>query len=363
MRITESALHLAATHTQSESRHLTVSRQRDERDATNPLLGRPQQSQRIERGALPQEPAVKLPARATPSNTKETPVREEETSRDLTPEMRFIRELLRRFFGVETEVSEQYPLEKAVDTTADSPTAPVQPQQDATAGSDVMVVRAETVTATATIVRSEALAFTASGVVRTADGRTIEFAAGFALSRSESVSVSLAATQLTMERAPRMKDPLVIDFAGSHTELADIGFRFDLLGNGALVNLPVPVSGKGFLVFDRNGNGRVDDGKELFGPATGDGFAELAALDSDVNGWIDEGDAAYDQLYVWHPFAADRLISLRDADIGALATQNVATRFTTHDANGNPLGQLQSSSIYLRESGGAGTVSHLDLRV
>lgn len=363
MRITESALHLAATHTQSESRHLTASRLRYEGIPSGLPLSRSRQSQRTERGALAPEPTANLPARAIPSNTKETPVREGETSSDLTPEMRFIRELLRRFFGVETEVGEKYPLTTTDAATTASPTAPAQPQQDATTGPDIMVVRAETVTATATIVRSEALAFSASGVVRTADGRTIEFAAGFALSRSESLSVSLAATRLTTERAPQMKDPLVIDFAGSHTELADIGFRFDLQGNGSLVNLPVPVGGKGFLVFDRNGNGRVDDGKELFGPTTGDGFAELATLDSDGNGWIDEGDGAYGQLYVWHPFAADRLISLRDADIGALATQAVATRFTTHDANGNPLGQLRTSTIYLRESGGAGTLSHLDVRV
>jgi hypothetical protein len=42
--------------------------------------------------------------------------------------------------------------------------------------------------------------------------------------------------------------------------------------------------------------GRIDSGSELFGPATGSGFGELAALDGDGNGWIDENDDAFARL-------------------------------------------------------------------
>ncbi|WP_217126163.1 hypothetical protein [Hydrogenophilus thiooxidans] len=366
MRITESTLNLAATAVENERTTFTVQQEgREIGRLTGPRRLHAPSAPRETGGRRADESTRKPQTGETPADTtRPTDVIEKEKERALTPEMRFVRELLRRFFGIAPEHTETYPLDSSHATTPSAtPPAPASVASSSANEPDVIVLRAETLTATATVVRTEALAFSASGVVRTADGRTIEFAAGFTWQRSESLSVSLATTQLTAERAPKMKDPLVVDFTASEGELVDIGFRFDLMGNGTEVNLPVPISGKGFLVFDRNGNGRVDDGKELFGPATGDGFAELAALDEDSNGWIDEGDQSYHRLFVWHPFAPDRLIALRNADIGALATQAVRTRFTVDDSNGNPLGQLQKSSIYLRESGGVGTVSHLDLRV
>jgi hypothetical protein len=45
----------------------------------------------------------------------------------------------------------------------------------------------------------------------------------------------------------------------------------------------------GLLVIDKNLDGKVNDGSELFGPSTGDGFEKLARYDEDRNGWIDEG--------------------------------------------------------------------------
>jgi hypothetical protein len=45
-------------------------------------------------------------------------------------------------------------------------------------------------------------------------------------------------------------------------------------------------------------DGRVNDGRELFGPRTGDGFAELAAYDDDGNNWIDENDGIHDNLSI-----------------------------------------------------------------
>lgn len=42
------------------------------------------------------------------------------------------------------------------------------------------------------------------------------------------------------------------------------------------------------LSLDQNGNGEIDNGTELFGTKSGDGFADLARYDLDYNGWIDE---------------------------------------------------------------------------
>lgn len=212
----------------------------------------------------------------------------------------------------------------------------------------------------ATYAESETTSFAASGVVRTADGAELRFELGFTMSRSysESVSAGLRAGER------RVKDPLVLDFGGPASALSDLRFEFDLDGDGRKELLPL-VGGTGFLAFDRNGNGRIDDGSELFGPASGDGFAELAALDDDGNGWIDESDAAWSQLRVWQPDAEGqgRLQTLKEAGVGAFYLGRVETPHSLRNAANDPLGEMRASSIYLREDGGAGTVSQIDLVV
>ena len=75
-----------------------------------------------------------------------------------------------------------------------------------------------------------------------------------------------------------------------------------------------------FLALDKNGDGRMNDGSELFGTASGDGFKDLAAYDEDGNGWIDENDSIYSQLKIWtkDENGKDHLIDLKDADVGAI---------------------------------------------
>ncbi len=207
----------------------------------------------------------------------------------------------------------------------------------------------------------EATAFAASGVVRTADGQEIAFQVSLAMSRSyrEEVNVSLRLGDA------RRKDPLVINFSGAAAQLTDARFAFDLDGDGQTENLPELASGGGFLVFDRNSDGKATDGGELFGPRSGEGFAELAALDGDGNGWIDEGDAAFSQLAVWSPNAegGGELRTLADLGIGAVAVQAIGTPFELRGAGNASLGAVRSTGVYLSEDGSAGTVQQIDLSV
>lgn len=210
----------------------------------------------------------------------------------------------------------------------------------------------------------EAVAFQASGVVRTADGREIQFQLGFEMQRSYSES-SQVSVRLGAAAQQQLQDPLVFDFGGNAQGLSDMRFNFDLDSDGIAEAVPMLNHGRGYLAFDRNQNGAIDNGKELFGPATGNGFAELAALDSDGNGWIDEADAAFDKLYVWRPSAdgAGTLETLRAAGIGALYLGQVTTPFELRGQDNNTLGVMRSSSIYLNENGTAGTLSQVDLSV
>jgi len=124
-------------------------------------------------------------------------------------------------------------------------------------------------------------------------------------------------------------------------------------------------SGSGFLVFDRNGDGAINNGREMFGALTGDGFKELAALDDDRNGWIDENDSAYRDLQVWRKNSQgqDDLSTLQEANVGAISLARVATPFAVKDTNNQLQGQIQNTGIFLQETGEAGTIQKIDLAV
>jgi hypothetical protein len=209
---------------------------------------------------------------------------------------------------------------------------------------------------------SEQTAVTAQGVVRTADGREIRFDLGLALSRSFTQSTALDVAVGAAAKA--RKDPLVINFAGTSAQLSSDRIDFDLDSDGTTESMAFVAGGSGFLALDRDGSGAIENGGELFGARSGDGFAELAALDADHNGWIDEADPAFAQLLVWDRSAgADRLRSLADAGVGAIHLGQVASAFEYRDGDNAPVAALRSTGIYLKESGEAGTVQQLDLFV
>ena len=62
-------------------------------------------------------------------------------------------------------------------------------------------------------------------------------------------------------------DPLVLDLAGNGftTRGLDDAVRFDLTGDGRPESISAPKGDDALLALDRNGNGRIDSGKELFG--------------------------------------------------------------------------------------------------
>ncbi|MDE7210727.1 MAG: hypothetical protein K2O03_04690, partial [Lachnospiraceae bacterium] len=141
----------------------------------------------------------------------------------------------------------------------------------------------------------ESSSFYSSGTVKTADGRTIEFDIEAEMSRSfaeyTSVNIDYGAVQLM--------DPLVINLNGGTAEVSDQKFFFDIDCDGELDNVSLLARGCGFLALDRNGDGIINDGSELFGAKSGDGFGDLAVFDMDGNGWIDENDEIFNHLRIW----------------------------------------------------------------
>lgn len=207
----------------------------------------------------------------------------------------------------------------------------------------------------------EASTFEASGTIRTADGKDINFSVGLSMSRSETETSSVS---LRAGNAAVSKDPLVINFGGTAASLTNQRFRFDLMGNGKDVDMPLLASGSGFLVLNAVESGKVQSGRQLFGPASGDGFADLAKYDSDGNGWIDEADPVFGRLGVWTPDAKGDgdVASLGERGVGAVYLGRSATPFTLKEG-GAELGAVRSSGIWVSEDGSVGTVQQVDVNV
>lgn len=206
---------------------------------------------------------------------------------------------------------------------------------------------------------SESRNFASSGSISLENGETIDFT----LSLRQSQSRTYEYSELVQIRERPMTDPLVINFGTSTAHLNDTLFEFDLEGNGKTGQYASLSSGSGYLVFDRNGNGKVDDGTELFGPQSGSGFGELAHYDDDGNGWIDANDEIFQSLSVWVQTAegGEELRSLEEVGVRALYVDSVEDRFTLTNGQGVPLGQIKAAGIYLTTDGEVRTLEELDL--
>ena len=156
---------------------------------------------------------------------------------------------------------------------------------------------------------------------------------------------------------------MVINLQNDVATLSDQKFFFDIDADGEKDEISMLNSGSGYLALDKNGDGTINDGNELFGPKSGNGFADLAEYDEDGDGWIDEDDDIWSKLKVWCKDAngEDILYSLREAGVGAICLQNAATDFALNNAENVSQGYLRSTGIFLYENGNVGTVQHLDL--
>jgi hypothetical protein len=204
-----------------------------------------------------------------------------------------------------------------------------------------------------TVTQSEQTSFAAAAVVHTADGRQITLAAAFHLA-----SQSIATETSSIRGGAALHDPLVLNTAGGAPTLGTGTQAVDVNNDGQAETVASLGAGTSYLVRDLNANGVVDGSAELFGPATNNGFAELAALDHDHSGWVDQGDAAFAQLGLWNGAAGAAIQSLADAGVGAIHTGSIATPYTY----GTSTGSLAAAGVFLYEDGRTGIAGEVNLR-
>ncbi|MBR5676417.1 MAG: hypothetical protein IKX14_08300, partial [Neisseriaceae bacterium] len=140
-------------------------------------------------------------------------------------------------------------------------------------------------------------------------------------------------------------DPLVLDLDGDGIELIKPdgwnGVQFDFNGDGIQSATGWVKADDGILVYDRNNNGMIDDGTEIFGKDFNqqknitDGFSALKTLDKNNDNVINSQDNAFNKIKVWRDFnqdgqtQKDELFTLKELGIESLSLDTGKTKDTT----------------------------------
>lgn len=205
---------------------------------------------------------------------------------------------------------------------------------------------------------TEKMNFKASGIINTSDGKQIKINMNMSMSRS-----FYSQNSISIKAGDALVDPLVINFGQSGASLTQNKFSFDLDNDGKMDNISFATGGSGFLVLDKNKDGIINNGSELFGPNSGNGYKDLSQYDSDGNNWIDENDPIYDKLQIWtkDENGKDQLFAIGAKGIGAIYLGSTDSSFSLKDSSNQTIGQVQQTGIFLKEDGSAGTIQHLDI--
>lgn len=208
---------------------------------------------------------------------------------------------------------------------------------------------------------SETTCFDTTGTAITADGRSLSFNISLEMSRS---FVEMAEEKIDFGQ-PRLCDPLVINLNTNVASVSDQKFFFDIDADGIQDEISMLSKDSGYLALDTNADGIINDGSELFGTQSGNGFKDLLTHDEDGNGWIDEADSIFQKLKIWSmdENGDSTLIDLKDAGIGAIYLGYENTEFSLKNAENETNAVIQKTGLFLYEDGMSGTVQQMDLAV
>jgi hypothetical protein len=174
------------------------------------------------------------------------------------------------------------------------------------------------------------------------------------------------------------RDPMTLDLDGDGLEIIGIDssnpILFDHTGDGVANATGWISPDDGLLVFDRNENGIIDNGTELFGDSTpilnsagevlgkaADGFDALAQEDSNGDGIVNANDANWDKLQVWQDANSNGITEEGElhtlASLGIAGIEIAKTENSQVLANGNELADLGKFIYADGSEGSLGAVS------
>mgnify|MGYP006178609257 FL=1 len=189
-----------------------------------------------------------------------------------------------------------------------------------------------------------------NGALQLDDGSSISFAFDF--------SMEISWARYSAQTGP-VQDPLLVSLTGQPVALTDDSTNFDLQANGQQVALPQLSAEQYYLAYDRNQDQQVNNGTELFGPISGNGFADLAAFDSNANGFIEATDDIWQHLYLWRP--QQRMLNISQSQLAAISLESVATPMPLLNKEQQVVAQLQRSGLAFFADGTPALVQQIDI--
>lgn len=164
-------------------------------------------------------------------------------------------------------------------------------------------------------------------------------------------------------------DPLALDLDGDGIETVGVntGILFDHDADGVKTGTGWLKADDGWLVLDRNGNGIIDNGRELFGVGTllqngstaSNGFTALKEQDSNQDGVISSADSVFNQLQLWRDLNQDGLSQTEElSSLSALNILSIGVNTVNNTVVNLGNGNVQSAAgIFVRTDGSAGGAS------
>jgi Ca2+-binding RTX toxin-like protein len=199
------------------------------------------------------------------------------------------------------------------------------------------------------------------------------------------ISNALGNTPDPLVKTIKYVDPLILDLDGDGLEINGLrgssSVKFDTDGDGLKTSTAWAAADDGLVVFDRNGNGLIDSGAELFGDETvlrsgkkaADGFAALADLDVNGDGVFSAADTQFGAVRIWRDLnqdgisQANELKTLGDSGVASIKlTQPPLSGTVSNGASSTPAtgvvipvnpytdAQLVRSGTFTRANGSVG---------
>jgi hypothetical protein len=164
-------------------------------------------------------------------------------------------------------------------------------------------------------------------------------------------TTQLGALSTTQIGSMSLSSPIILDLNGDGISTLSVqnGTRFDLSADGSSVQTGWVAPSDGLLVLDRNQDGVINDGSELFGTSTAlqngskaiDGYQALSELDSNKDNVINSQDTSFSKLGVWVDSNSDAQTSSGElkllSDLG-ITQLNLATNTARDSSQGNLIG-------------------------
>jgi hypothetical protein len=199
----------------------------------------------------------------------------------------------------------------------------------------------------------QTVSFSAQGTIKTADGQEINFSISLEISleyhQESSLSFSTANTA--------QKDPLVVNYNGSASQLTSAKFSFDLNMDETQDNASSARNSSGLLLLNNDQGVIANDDSKLFGSATINGRSQPAASDGNHDDGLNEIVPVDDRLSAWTQTApgTDQQSSLQLKSVGAINLSSIFELFGLKDNGSRLNARIDVTSLYADVSDGVKT--------